>query len=107
MAMPEHLGGLGLRDMELFNLAFLARQAWRNLENLETLSATILKAMYYPSDDFLEVRLGSQPSQIWRAMVEGRNILELGLIRKIGDGRTMRIWQDNWLPRDVRLRPYA
>jgi hypothetical protein len=81
MTMPKYLGGMGFRDMELFNLALLARQAWRILENPSTLSAQILKAFYYPFTDFLNASLGSSPSQVWRAIVGGRDILKLGLIR--------------------------
>jgi hypothetical protein len=83
--------GLGFRDMELFNLSLLAREAWQILEDTDMLSARILKSLYYPSVDFLEADLGSAPSQIWRAIVEGKDILKLGLIRRTRDGRTMRI----------------
>jgi hypothetical protein len=35
----------------------------------------------------------------------GRDALKLGLIRRIGDGRSMNAWSDQWLPRDERLTP--
>ena len=77
---------MGFRDIELFNLAMLARQAWRILQNPEALSARILKAVYYPNTDFLAATLGSSPSQVWRALVEGRDVMQQGLIRRIGTG---------------------
>ena len=69
MTRPKHLGGLGFRDLELFNLALLARQAWRLLQEPTSLSARILKAAYYPEGTILDAVLGTKPSQIWRAIL--------------------------------------
>jgi hypothetical protein len=105
MTKPKFDGGLGFRDMELFNIALLARQAWRLLSNPTSLSARILKALYYPENDILTADLGPRPSKIWRAISEGRDALKLGLIKRIGSGEQTRIWSDNWLPRDSRRCP--
>jgi hypothetical protein len=107
MCSPKYLGGMGFRDIELFNLAMLARQAWRILQNPEELSSRILKAVYFPNSDFLEAPLGSSTSQVWRAIVEGRDVMKQGLIRRIGTGENTNAWNHNWLPRDFMLRPLA
>lgn len=105
MTRPKYLGGLGFRDFELFKLALLARQAWRILQEPESLSARILKASYYPDTNFLNTELGSKPSQIWRAILEGKDILKQGLIRRIGNRQTTNIWDDNWIPKEASLHP--
>lgn len=107
MTKPKYMGGLGFRDTELFNLALLARQVWRILQDSTTLSARIIKAVYHPNVDFLDAELGNHPSQIWRALIEGREVLTQGLIRRIGDGTSTRIWTQKWLPRDQSVRPIA
>lgn len=107
MTQPKRVGGLGFKDFELFNLALLAKQAWRILQNPESLSARILKGLYFPNRTILNAEIGSHPSQIWRAVIEGRDILKLGLIRRIGNGSATNIWQDNWLPTAVMMRPYG
>ena len=63
----------------------------------------ILK-VYFPTSLILDATLGSHPSQIWRAILEGRDILVQGLVGRVGDGATTHIWQDNWLPREGLMR---
>jgi hypothetical protein len=105
MTKPKILGGLGSRDIELFNLSLLARQAWRVLQDPGSLSARLLKAVYFPEVDFLDAGVGSAPSRTWRAIVEGKDVLKLGLIRRIGTGEETDIWSMKWLPRDRMFRP--
>jgi hypothetical protein len=82
------MGGLGFRDIELFNVSLLAHQAWRLLQEPSSQSARVLKAVYFPVTNLLSALLGSDPSQKWRVILEGRDTLKLGLIRRIGDGTT-------------------
>ena len=86
---------MGCRDLHAFNLAMLARQAWRLLQDPESLSARILKSVYPPNTSILQANLGNHPSQVWRAIIEGRDTLKQGLIRRIGNGATTNIWEDN------------
>ena len=105
MTQPKKCGGLGFRDLELLNLALLAQQSWRLLTVLESLCARLLKAVCCPSVDILNADLGSHPFQVWRSILEGRDALSHGIIRRIGDGLTTRVWVDNWIPRDASMRP--
>ena len=66
MTLPKFMGGLGFRDIELFSLALLARQAWRIIQELGSLSARVLKARYFSDCHLLDATLGTSPSQVWR-----------------------------------------
>jgi hypothetical protein len=107
MCSPKFAGGLGFQDIELFNLDLLVKQVWPILQNPDSLSARILKAVYFPTLDLLEATSRSHPSQIWRALLERRDVLKQGLIRRIGTGEKTHAWNQNWIPRDHMLCPIA
>lgn len=70
-----------------------------------TLSARVIKAVYFPNTEFLNAEVGTSPSKVWRSIIEGRDVLNQGLVRRIGTGEMTNIWSTNWLPRDDMLRP--
>ena len=67
------------------------KASMENLTDENSLSAQILKTVYFPCTILLEVELGLHPSQIWRAILDRSNVLRQGFIRRIGDGWTTNI----------------
>ncbi|XP_074321457.1 uncharacterized protein LOC141657967 [Silene latifolia] len=98
MARPKGEGGMGFRDFRQFNLALLGKQAWRLLTDPTSLWARLMKAKYYPHDDFMTAGIGYNPSYTWRGIVEAKGVMERGLRRRIGDGTETRVWGQAWLP---------
>ena len=90
-------GGMGYRDLHLFNLAMLARQGWRLIVEPDSLCAQVLRAKYYPNGDLLEVKEKPGISYSWRSLIRGLKALNDGLIWRVGDGTNINIWTDPWI----------
>jgi hypothetical protein len=48
--------GDGFRDLHVLNLAMLARQSWRMLQNPDSLCCTVLKDLSFPDASILEAK---------------------------------------------------
>jgi ribonuclease HI len=71
----------------------------------DSLCARVLKGKYFPQGEFMNAGKKKDASHTWRAILAGRKALELGLIRRIGDGSSTNIWEDRWLPSGVGNKP--
>jgi hypothetical protein len=98
MGRSKSIGGLGFRDLTFFNKALLAKQGWRLLQDLNSMVAKILQAKYFPNSTFLQANLGSKPSYVWRSLFNSRELLVQGMIWRVGDGKSIQVWGDRWLP---------
>ena len=59
---------------------------------------------YFPTTEFLDARVTPNSSYVWRSIAASRPVLQKGIRWQIGDGKTTRIWKDNWIPRESCLR---
>ncbi|CAA7018071.1 unnamed protein product [Microthlaspi erraticum] len=105
MAKPKFLGGLGFKDINMFNDALLAKLSWRILNKPECLLARILKGKYFRRSSFLESTIPTTASHGWRSIHIGKELLTSNLGWVIGDGQSIRVWQDPWLSLEEPLRP--
>jgi hypothetical protein len=99
MTRSKKKGGLGYRDLHVFNMAMLARQAWRLFVCPETLCAQVLRAKYFPYGSILDVMAKGGISYTWRSVLKGAQLVKKGLIWRVGNGNSIDIWTDPWIPR--------
>ena len=93
------VGGLGFRDLALHNDSLLAKQAWRLLHNCSSLFYKVFKARFFPRCSIMEATDSRSASYAWRSILKGRDVLQGGVRWRVGDGKSIKIWQDYWLPR--------
>ncbi|CAL1372514.1 unnamed protein product [Linum trigynum] len=106
LCMSKFYGGLGFREFGCFNQALLAKVAWRILKEPTTLLARIYRGRYnFDSNRFLSVAPGSNPSYGWRSILFGRDLLQQGIRWQVGNGESIRAFEDTWLPTNPPSRP--
>ena len=107
MCVPKSWGGMGFHDIRSFNLAMLAKQCWRPIDNYDslcakvlrsTLCAKVLRSKYYPSGDLLNCALKKGSSYTWQSIWSGIQTFKKGCIWRVGNGLKINIWDDCLFP---------
>lgn len=98
MCLPKLFGGMGFRDIKVFNVALLAKQGWRLIHDSTSLLARVLKARYYKNTDFVKASLGHNMSYSWRSIWSAKSLLLEGMKWRVGNVESISVWSDSWLP---------
>lgn len=107
LTKSKPVGGLGLRDVQLFNQALLAKLAWRIITAPDCLLSRVLKGKYCHNKGFLEVSVPSACSHGWRSILHGRDLLKTNMGKAIGDGQSTKVWHDSWISLNEDVKPYG
>ncbi|KAM1551665.1 hypothetical protein ACFX10_043768 [Malus domestica] len=105
----KKVGGLGFKDIQCVNLAFLAKIGWRITQNPSSLLASVLRDKYFPGKTFGEAPKGKFTSWGWKGLFEARKVLQLGLRWRVGNGYNINIRKDPWFPKPstFKVKPKA
>ena len=95
---------MGFKDLAFFIDALLAIQACRLLYNKDSLSYQVFKSKIFPNCSISEVLESNVGSYAWRSILKDRDVLLKGARWRGGNGETIRVWLDAWLPSHEHLR---
>ncbi|MBA0844732.1 hypothetical protein Goarm_023173, partial [Gossypium armourianum] len=102
------MGGLGIRNVRLFNLALLGRQVWRLINNTDTLCFKVLSSKYFLDGNIFNAKKVDKASFTWTSIATVAEALKEGFGWQIGNGERINIWDYNWgmegLNGDVTIR---
>ncbi|XP_039054492.1 uncharacterized mitochondrial protein AtMg00310-like [Hibiscus syriacus] len=74
----KKFGGMGFRDLSLFNVALLGNQIWRLIQDEHSLVFKVLKAKYFLRSSFFEAKLGARYSYAWASLMKAKEVLNDG-----------------------------
>ncbi|XP_068331493.1 uncharacterized protein [Pyrus communis] len=98
VAKRKSKGGLGFKEIISLNLAMLAKVGWHIICNPDSLLAKVLQEKYYLSSSFLDGPAGRGTSWGWKGILYQRKVFKVGIRWRVGDGRSIQIVKDPWLP---------
>ncbi|KAM2182087.1 hypothetical protein ACFX1Q_032619 [Malus domestica] len=99
LTMRKKDKGLGFRDLIGFNLAMLAKVSWRVLHKSDSMIGVVLRDKYFPNSSFLEANKQNISSWGWKGILLGRQVLNCGLRWWVGDGESIRVASNPWIPK--------
>ena len=98
MCDPKSEGGMGFKELSLFNEALLAKQTWQLLHNKNSLFYRVFKSRFFPNCSIMEAKEGHGGSNAWKSNQKGRGVIRRGVKWRVGNGESIKIWGNNWLP---------
>nr|KYP36676.1 hypothetical protein KK1_042197 [Cajanus cajan] len=95
-------GGLGIKDVRLFNWALLWKWVWRCMLSPSMLWAKVLHDRYDRIESFSNfLNVDRRASWWWKdiewVLQQGNFLLDEKTERCIGDGTMTRFWEDKWI----------
>lgn len=101
MCNDKDQGGMGFKDLTMFNEAMLEKLSWRLLQKDNSLFFRVFKARFLSNGTILDAKDSASASYAWKSILKGREVILKGALWRVGDGKQIKIWGDNWLPTKI------
>ena len=91
MCEPKAEGGMGFKELSLFNDALLAKKPWRLLHNKDSLFYRVFKSKFFPNCSIMEAKEGHGGLYAWRSILVGREVIRRGAKWRVGNGESIKL----------------
>ena len=98
LCSSKSVGGMGFRDLRLFNDALLGKQGWRLFHDKNTLLHIVFHAKYFPNGSILDAKESPSSSFELKSILLARDVITRGATQRVWNGRNIRIWDHRWFP---------
>ena len=96
VSQKKEYGGLGVPDLQQLNMCLLASWISRYHLNKESLWRKIVDFKYKTCEPNIFCCPELEASPFWKGVLWACKAAKMGYSWKIGDGRTVRFWEDQW-----------
>jgi hypothetical protein len=93
---PKELGGLGILNTRIMNIALMLKWIWKLYQNAEGLWVDLLRAKYLGDNDIFGPGIPKKGSQFWNALQKLKWYFKLGAKHQVRSGRRTYFWLDWW-----------
>ena len=94
---------MGFQELSKFNDSLLAKQIWRLKTCENKLLHKVFKAKIFPDCLIMECTNPNKGLYAWRRLLQARYVIEVGVVWRLGDGRSTFIRTDKWLPKNPAM----
>ncbi|GJR06230.1 putative reverse transcriptase domain-containing protein [Tanacetum coccineum] len=89
-------GGLGLRSLDLFNMALMTTHIWNIVSNKESLWVRWIHTYKLRNRSFWDLPIKDNVSWGWLKLLQLRVLVRPFFSVKLGNGRDTSVWHDSW-----------
>lgn len=89
VSRPKRFGGLGFKKLHEFNLAVVGKQAWKLINDPQSMATRLLKAKYFSKTRFFNAHIGNNSSYLWRSIWKSWTLIAKGCCRPVGRGSSI------------------
>ncbi|KAL4295344.1 hypothetical protein GQ457_12G013630 [Hibiscus cannabinus] len=96
LCTPKGEGGMGFRDLRLFNYALLGKQVWKLITCRDSLCFKVLSVKYFPSGNVLEAVPKDHSSFVWTSILRAKDKLKEGFHWRTGIDSSIAMRNQVW-----------
>ncbi|GJW95143.1 reverse transcriptase zinc-binding domain-containing protein [Tanacetum coccineum] len=98
VCLPMKEGGLGIRRLEMFNVALISSHIWSIITDKESLWVKWIHSYKLKRRSLWDIPFRGNMSWGWRNFLKIRNLVKPFIWSRIGNGQRTSAWYDNWSP---------